>query len=365
MERLYQIALTLSDSVGAVTAHKLCTHFGSAKAAYTAPKRALLGIEGISIKTANALGKKAPLIRAERELEFIEKHKIQVFYRGDPTYPRRLNRCDDAPLLLYYKGNADLNADKMISIVGTRNATNYGRSVCKDLIGQLAGHSPVIISGMAYGIDSYAHQNALDNGLFTVGVLGHGLDRIYPQSHRRLAEKMLENGGLLTEFTSQTEPERHNFPMRNRIIAGLADLVLVVEAPKKGGALITASMAHDYDRDVFAVPGSVYQEFSEGCNHLIKTLKASPVTSATDIAYLMNWSEPTGSPILRHTAPLTEEEKYIYRFLLEAGAKSSAVISEKSGLDMSRLSLILLQMELKGLLTKLPGNIYAVKGNVS
>lgn len=363
MEKIYQIALALSEGVGPATGRKLYEHFGSAKAAYTASKAELMEIEGISVRTVKAIGKKAPMLRAEKEMEFILNQGIQVLFWGDPSYPRRLKHCHDAPLILFYKGNADLTANKLVSIVGTRNATNYGRSVCKDLIAGLKAYNPLIISGMAYGIDSYAHQGALDNGLATIGVLGHGLDQIYPQSHTRLANKMLENGGLLTEFISQTQPERHNFPQRNRIIAGIADVLIVVEAPQKGGALITASIANTYNRDVCAVPGNIYQEYSTGCNNLIKNHKAFPVTSAADIAYVMCWDQTAPTRLPKRTIPTSEEENYLYDILLENGARSIESIAEMSGMPISKLSLILLQMELKDLLIKLPGNIYATKGN--
>lgn len=362
MENLYRIALTLLPGVGPRIGRKLLEYFGSATAIFTASKRDLQGLPEIPVNVANVIGKKTPLIRAERELEFVTDQKVNLFFLTDPSYPKRLRRCEDAPLLLYYWGNADLDAAKIVSVIGTRNATNYGRSVCNDLLKAIRPYAPVIVSGMAYGIDSYAHQGALNNELPTIGVLGHGLDRMYPQAHIRLAEKMLENGGLLTEFPSQTPPERQNFPMRNRIIAGIADVVVVVEAPNKGGSLITASIANTYHRDVGAVPGNIYQEFSEGCNHLIKTHRAFPITSAADIAYQMNWEIPTSPTINTPDMQITEEERYILAFLREHGAQSIQSISESSGLTLSRLPLTLLQMELKKMITKLPGNRYTIKG---
>ena len=283
MSLLHKIALSCITGVGSVLARNLVSYCGSPEDVFSAKRKHLRKVPGIGPKTVELIENHRAFERAEKELAFINKYNIQALFLTDETYPKRLKNCFDAPVMLYFKGNADLNSGKVISVVGTRSSTDYGRDICRTLLAGLKVHNPLIVSGLAYGIDFLAHKEALKNSLSTVGIMAHGLDRIYPSPHRPLAEKMVASGGLLTEFVSGTAPDRENFPKRNRIIAGLADVVIVVEANIKGGALITAELANSYDRDVFAFPGRITDEYSSGCNHLIKTHRANLITKLADL----------------------------------------------------------------------------------
>lgn len=361
MSLLHQIALTKINGVGPVIARHLLDHFQEAEAIFTASSKELMAVPGIGSRLAAAILEKQLLRDAENELRFIEKHRIQVLFWNETHYPKRLRECPDAPLLLYYKGNTDLNAPRIISVVGTRNATLYGKSICSEFIKDLQPYRVSVISGLAYGIDSLAHRNALAHGLPTVGVLGHGLDRIYPSANRELAARMLEQGGLLTEFPSGTNPDKQNFPMRNRIIAGLADVTIVVEAAVKGGALITAEIANTYNRDVCAFPGNLNQEFSSGCNYLIKTNRAHLITGAKDLAYLMNWEvdeirhQPKQLPLL---VSLDIVEQQVYNAIHSAGQIAVDELSRQLQWPQSKLAITLLEMEIKGAIAALPGKVY-------
>ncbi|NMD16070.1 MAG: DNA-protecting protein DprA, partial [Bacteroidales bacterium] len=271
MSLLYEIALTLIPGVGDINGKKLVNYCGSAEAVFKEKKSALMRIPGIGEYTANAILNTKPFDRAQQEIEFIKKYKVNVFYYKDKNYPLRLRNCEDAPILIYYKGTESLNPPLSLSIVGTRRATDYGKWYIDKLMEALSSYSVVIISGLAFGIDTAAHRSALEHGLPTIAILGHGLDRIYPSQNRQLAKKILDHGGLLTDFPSQTKPDRENFPKRNRIIAGLCDALLVIETGIKGGSLITADIANSYNRDVFALPGRFGDQMSEGCNWLIRT----------------------------------------------------------------------------------------------
>jgi len=283
-----------------------------------------------------------------------------LFFR-DKDYPFRLKNCYDSPVLLYWKGNADLNTAKIIGIVGTRKATDYGKNICYKLVSGLADQQVLIVSGLAYGIDSCAHRAAIESGLPTVGVLGHGLDRIYPGFNRVLAEKMMKQGGLLTDFPSGTNPDRENFPKRNRIIAGLCDGIIVVEAGRKGGALITADIANSYNRDVFAVPGRIGDPWSEGSNFLIKANKAALIQSAEDVRYLMGWDIPPGlQPVQQRKIfiEMTPEEEALVKILTESGKLGVDEICIRAGISMSRVSAALLNLEFEGVVRSLPGKLY-------
>ena len=288
---LYQIGISLIPGIGVVNAKKLIAYCGDAEAVFKASKKSLMKIPGMGSALANNVLNQTVLHRAEEEIKFIFQYNIKPLYYKDEAYPQRLLNCYDHPIMLYYKGNADLNEKRILAVVGTRRATTYGQNRCEEIIKGLAKKEVLVISGLAYGIDSCAHRKALYNKLPTVGVLGHGLDKLYPAQNRKLAENMLETGGLLTEYISKTIPDRENFPKRNRIVAGMSDAVLVVESDKRGGALITAEMGNSYNRDVFALPGKVGDRFSRGCNFLIKTNKAFLTESATDIAYIMGWED--------------------------------------------------------------------------
>lgn len=362
MSKLLQIALTKIDGVGPRTARQLLAHCGSVEEIFASSKKQLLSIPGIGFSIADAILSKSCLQAAEQELSFVEKHRISVIWIENENYPYRLKECEDAPILFFYKGIMEWNDRPVVSVVGTRNATGYGRKLCEELIGGLKDVGPLIVSGLAYGIDICAHRTALKYELPTIGVLGHGLDRIYPAVHREVASRMLEKGGLLTEFPSGTKPDRPNFPMRNRIIAGMADVVVVVEAAAKGGALITAEIANSYNRDVCAFPGSVDQEYSAGCNYLIKTHRAHLIRSAEDLLYLMNWTrqekKQEGKQLNLLPPNLSKDEQKVYSFLKENEQATVDEIAIYCDWPQSKLAMILLEMEMNDLIISLPGKVY-------
>lgn len=357
-----KIALTLIPGVGNVTAKTLVSYCGSVEGIFKEKKRRLEKIPDIGPKTAAAIADHTVFEDADEELSFIKKFKVTPLFYLDKNFPERLKNCSDSPVLLFYKGNADLNKSKIIAIVGSRNATDYGKETTEKLVEDLKSLNVTIVSGLAYGIDICAHKSALKNGLETVGVLGHGLDTLYPALHRNVALMMMEQGGLLTEFLTKTKPDQENFPKRNRIVAGISDAVVVIEAAKKGGALITAEIANSYNRDVFAVPGKLTDTFSEGCNHLIKTNKAVLIESAEDIKYIMGWEEKTSKKNLKKQRQLfielNDEEKKLIGLLDHAGKLDIDSICSQSLLPVSKVSAILLNLEFKGVLKSLPGKMY-------
>ncbi|MCX6279120.1 MAG: DNA-processing protein DprA [Bacteroidetes bacterium] len=360
---LYQIGLTLIPGVGDILGRKLVLICGSAEAVFREPRRYLKKMPRIGDLLAQAVANKEILLRAEKEIAFVERYKISTRYFQDKDYPQRLKHCYDSPVLLFFKGTADLNAPRTIGIVGTRNATEYGKRVTHDLIAGLVHQQVLVVSGLAYGIDSCAHRVSIDQGLNTIGVLGHGLDTVYPWLNRTLAEKMLLQGGLLTEFFSGTKPDRMNFPKRNRIIAGLCDALIVVEAGKKGGALITADIANSYNRDVFAIPGRINDPFSEGANYLIRTNRASLVQKAEDIEYLMGWKENfEGQKVVQRRIflEMTPEEEKLVEFLQEHKQAGIDEICIQSGITMSKASSSLLNLEFEGIVKCLPGKVYTL-----
>jgi len=323
--------------------------------------------EILSREIVTQINSQGVLKRAEQEIEFILKNKILTTYFTDRDYPYRLKECPDSPIMIYSKGPCSLNDGKFVGIVGTRNATETGKENCKKLISDLARVLPntVIVSGLAYGIDICAHKMALESGLPTIGVIGHGLDRMYPEVHRPVAVKMVQDGALLTEYLSQTNPDKQNFVQRNRIIAGLCDAIVVVESGIKGGALITAEIANEYNRDVFAFPGRVTDEWSAGCNALIKNNKASLIESSDDILRFMNWEKQnsTKAPNVQTALflDLSDEEKEIITTLRQnpdgIQFNELAIQLEK---PISKTSSLLLDMEFKGLVKCLPGNVYRI-----
>jgi DNA processing protein len=360
MSLIHKIALTFVKGVGHVTAKNLLGHFGSAEAIFKASKNQLMQVPGIGESTAAQLRSKEPFSQAEEQLKFLEKHRIEVLFFLDDNFPRRLRDCFDAPILLYYKGSADLNHPRIVSIVGTRKATPYGKMLCRQLAEVLKPYQVLIISGLAYGIDVAAHHESLNQQIPTIGVLGHGLDRLYPHLHKRIAQEMVRCGGLLTEFPLNTIPDKENFPKRNRIIAGLADVTIVVEATAKGGALITAELANSYNRDVFAFPGRTLDECSQGCNFLIKTNRAGLLNHAKDLIYYMGWDDAPDGPLAQQLilpVGLSAEELTIIEVLQTAPALIDE-IALKTGLLQSKLAIHLLNLEMQGLLTTLPGKVY-------
>ena len=357
----FQIALTLIPGVGDINGKKLINHCGGVEAIFKEKKHNLLKIPGIGEYVANSIHNHEIFDKVDKELLFIEKYNIKPLFYLDKAYPSRLKNCIDGPLLMYYMGNADLNKPKVISIVGTRKATEYGKDITKKLVNDIASEDVLVVSGLAYGIDTYSHKAAVEANIATVGVLAHGLDMLYPALNKPLAEKMLKNGGLLTEFRSNTNPDRENFPKRNRIIAGMADAVIVVEAARHGGALITAEIANTYNKDVFAVPGTLTESFSEGCNHLIKTNKAVLIESAEDLIYLMSWEKTEGAKKnvqQKLFIEFTPDEKIIYDLIFE---KNTIAIDEIIGLcnlPSSKVATALLNMEFNSIIKCFPGKIY-------
>lgn len=360
MSLIYQLALTQVPGIGAVGAKALLTHFGTSEAVFKATPKEITHVNGIGPVTANNIRQFKDFSRIEAEMKFIEKHGIKVLFIKDEAYPRRLAQCYDAPVLLFYKGNTNLNTSKIISVVGTRSATPYGKAMCEELLSGLQPHRPLIVSGLAYGIDAMVHKASLMYNLPTIGVLAHGLDRIYPATHRKMAAQMLEEGGLLTEFMSQTNPDRENFPKRNRIIAGMADATIVVEAHLKGGALITAELANNYNRDVFAFPGRVHDEQSNGCNYLIKTNRANLITRPEDLEYLMGWNRDKDPKVKKIQMPidLDPDEQSIFQYLQVAKIAGIDQLMLALTFPQSKLSVLLLEMEMKGLIIVLPGKQY-------
>jgi DNA processing protein len=357
----YEVALACIPGIGGITSRALLTHFGTAEAVFEAKQHHLISVPGVGTKTAEAILKKEGFDAAEREIQFIERYQIKPLFFTDDDYPRRLKHCSDAPLLLYFKGHADLNNAKVISIVGTRNATGYGKELCQQLVSDLKRHNVLVVSGLAYGIDIIAHKACLKENIPTVGVLGHGLDRIYPQIHRTYAEKMLENGGLITDFPSGTNPDRENFPKRNRLIAGMADATIVVEANIKGGALITAEIANSYNRDVFAFPGRVNDEFSAGCNYLIKTNRANLITGIKDLEYILDWTDNTQKKEYQQTSlkiNLSEDAKKVTDILGERGLTGVDELALVTKSPQSKLAMTILGLEMQGIIIALPGKMY-------
>ncbi len=357
----YQIALTLVPNIGDIHAKALVNHFGNAGDIFKAKKKDLEQIEGIGWVKAKSIKDFKDLSIAEDEISFIEKYKITPLFISDKNYPQRLLNCYDSPIMLYYKGIAELNASKIVAIVGTRNNNDYGKSVCEKLVEDLAGENILVVSGLAFGIDSIAHKTALKNNLKTIGVLAHGLDRIYPSQNKSLAKAMIEQGGLLTDFRSKTNPDRQNFPKRNRIVAGISDAIVVIETGIKGGSLITAELGNGYNKDVFAIPGRITDTKNEGCNYLIKNNKAGLITSANDLLENMGWKEykkPSAKKQRELFIELTNDEKIIVTILQQNEQIHIDELYIKTALSSSAVASALLTLEMQNVVTSLPGKIY-------
>lgn len=358
---LYQLALTMIPNVGEVHAKALALHFGSAEAVFKTPLHQLEMMDGIGTVRAKSIKKFHDFSSCEAEISFIEKYKIQAFFITDDDYPQRLLNCYDSPTLLFYRGNSALNKKNIISIVGTRNNTEYGRELCQQFIEDLKAENIIIVSGLAYGIDSIAHKAAVKNKIATVAVMAHGMDRIYPPANKQLAKQITENGGLLTEFRIGSNPDRQNFPKRNRIVAGMADAVVVIESGIKGGSLITAELGNSYNRDVFAFPGRVSDSRSEGCNYLVKNNKASLITGAKDFLEQMNWvpiQDKNKKKQRELFVELSADEKKLTEVLQEKEQVAIDELYAKTGLSSSSVAAALLMLEMQGLVTSLPGKMY-------
>ncbi|AWA29174.1 DNA-protecting protein DprA [Flavobacterium magnum] len=356
----YLLALQKVDGIGEINAKKLLSHFGTAQAIFSEKPQKLQKIDRIGSVTAAKLQDKSVFKKAEAELRFIESSGISATAFTDDDYPEKLRHCPDAPIVLFSKGHIDLKRKRVISIVGTREITAYGRDFCRELIAALAPLDPVIVSGFAYGVDITAHLAAVENKLQTVAILAHGLNQIYPKAHKKYLSAVMDNGGFMTEFWSSSNPIREQFLQRNRIVAGISEATIVIESAEKGGSLVTAAIANDYHRDVFAVPGRVSDKYSQGCNNLIKTQKANMLTSAADLVYMLNWDlqQPVKSVQKQLFIALDPEEQRVYDFLNKTGKELLDTIALECAVPVFRLSGILLNMELKGAVRPLPGKLF-------
>jgi DNA processing protein len=360
-ELLNQLALTLVPNIGDVQAKILINHFGDASSIFKTKKTLLEKIEGIGEVRAKSIKEFNDFHLAEHELKFVEKYNIKTLFLTDGDYPKRLLNCYDSPTLLFYKGNANLNASKVLAVVGTRSYTDYGKQFTEKLVKDLSEQNILIISGLAHGIDAIAHKAALKNALPTVGVVGHGLDKVYPSENTNLAKDMVKDGGgILSEFFSGTKPDKHNFPLRNRVVAGLSDATVVIETNIKGGSMITAKLADAYNRDVFAVPGRTTDKTSSGCNHLIKYNKAILLTDADELLEVLGWTEKKKEKKQQKELfiELSAEEKQIVQLLQEKETVHIDEINLRSGLSSSSAAAAILNLELQNVVASLPGKMY-------
>lgn len=362
-ELIAALRLQAIPNIGAIKAKKLIAYCGSAQNVFERTTD-LSKIKGIGRQMLAQLHEQSYLELAKKELNYIQDKAIGYWYYRDANYPKLLQHCADAPILLFYNGNIDLNHKKVISIVGTRNMTKYGASFCESLISDLAPLNPVIISGFAYGVDIKAQRCAMDFGLQTIGCLAHGLNQIYPKQHAKYAKNVLQNGGFITEFWSSSSPERENFLKRNRIIAGISEATVVIESKEKGGSLVTADLAHGYHREVFACPGRATDIHSLGCNALIKHQKAHMITSAADLVYQLGWNLETQPDNGGRQHQLFEEldatEKQVYGYLQSNGKQILDSVALECKLPIFRASSILLNMEMKGVIRPLPGKLFEI-----
>lgn len=363
-ELRHRLALHFLPGIGPVLSRALISYCGSIENIFNIKKSHLEKIPGIGRERAALIQKKDLYEKAEKEILFMKKYGVKSLFYLDKEYPSRLKNCDDAPLMLFYKGTADLNSERMVAIVGTRFITAYGKDITNILIEELVKFKVVIISGLAYGVDVHAHKCAVHYNIPTIGVVAHGLDRIYPAEHKSTAEKMVLNGGIITEYPSSTNPDRENFPARNRIVAGMCDAIVVIESAVKGGALITAELGNDYNRDVFAIPGRTTDHFSKGCNQLIMKNKAMLFENADHIAEIMNWdiNEKVKSKKRRNQlelfSTLNDQEKKLVEILKSNGQIAIDAIAIHADLPVSNVSATLLHLEFAGVLRSLPGKVY-------
>lgn len=360
--RLSLLALHFIDGVGDYLIKQVISYTGSAEQVFKTPKGKLMQIPGVGEVTASAILNGKPFEQAEKELLRADKESVEVVFYMDKKYPTRLKNIPDAPSILYLKGNINFENPKAVAIVGTRQATSYGKERVEEIIKDLVPHNALIVSGLAYGIDIHAHKHAVKHELSTIGIMGSGMDVIYPAAHKETAKKMFEHGGLVTENSFGTKPDAHNFPQRNRIIAGLCDALIVVEAAEKGGALITAEIANSYNKDVFAYPGGVGETYSAGCNNLIKSNKAHLLTSVKDLEYIMSWDSAKPQQKAKASVSLAEyneDEQTVLKIMIDK--KANVLIDElswKSNISVSQLAGVLLGLEFKGIVKSMPGKQY-------
>ncbi len=364
---LYLIALSMIKGIGPILAKNLVAYLGNAEAVFTEKKQNLEKIPGIGASLAQAIVGKTELLKlAEKELDFLEKNRFRAVAYTEKAYPYRLRECADAPIILYSNGNIDFNKGRFIAFVGTRNITDYGRSICETLIEDLTQQIPdaIIVSGLAYGVDITAHKAALKHQTPTIGVVAHGLDKLYPAAHTSIAAKMTTNGAIITEYMTGTEPDKPNFVQRNRIIAGMCDAVVIIESAVRGGSLLTADAANQYNREVLAIPGRVGDARSAGCNELIRQNKAALIQSASDLITAMGWqpnaNKQTIQPLL--FAELTDDEQEIITILRQHDSLQINQLTHKIQLPIERLLSLLIELEFKGYVRCLPGSVYKVVG---
>ena len=371
-ETLYMMALTQVPSLSLTNLHLLIDELASASAIYENRNNIKQVLPSASPKFLDGMGDFCNYLkRAEEELEFCRKGKIRCLGLNDEDYPQRLKDCNDAPVLLYFRGSANLNSQHIVSMVGTRQITNYGKDLCRSFVRDLKQVCPdaLVVSGLAYGVDVNCHRAALEQGLETVGVLAHGLDQIYPRHHRETAKQMVDQGGLLTEYMSNTVIDKRNFVQRNRIVAGVSDAVIVVESATKGGSLITAEIAQSYNRQVWAFPGRVFDTYSSGCNMLIFKNKASLLTNAEDFCLEMGWTDD-----VQHQKQLSEgiqqelfaddysaEEQAVLQALARDDSKQINVLAVETNIAIGELSSLLFSLEMKGAVQSLVGGRYKLR----
>lgn len=358
---IYQIALTLVPHLGPVRIRFLLDHY-TPQEIFKARKSELEKLDSIGSYVAHCIKNFNNYKEAEQEALFIDKFKITPLFINHPDYPKRLHNCYDPPAMLYYKGTANLNAAKIVSVVGTRSNTTYGQQLTEQFITDLASENIIVVSGMAYGIDVTAHKAAVKNNLATIGVLAHGLNQIYPNQHSTLAKNIIsENGGLLTEFRSSSKPDKHNFPARNRIVAGMSDATVVIETAIKGGSMITAELANGYNRDVYAFPGRTDDSFSAGCNYLIKQNKAVLLTNARELLTTMGWipiNKTTPRPQKSLFIDLSANEKSIVSLLQEKEMANIDELNIYCNISSSSIAAAILNLEMQNVIVSLPGKYY-------
>lgn len=358
------LRLQKTKAVGDILAKKLIIATGDVRQIFKEKSSTLLKINGIGTHVTNQLFDKKNEILADIELAYIEENNIATSYFLEDDFPKNLQQCIDSPILIFKDGKIDLKNERIISIVGTRNMTSYGREFCKEFIKDIKEYNPIIVSGFAYGVDICAHKAAIENELQTIAVLAHGFEQIYPKTHKKYINQVNENGGFITEFWHDENPLRENFLKRNRIVAGISPATIIIESAEKGGSLVTADIANSYDRDVFAVPGRTSDLFSKGCNHLIKDNKAAVLTSAEDVAKMLNWDLQQSKNIKAKQQQLfielNSEEQKIYDYLFKNGKQMLDVIALECQIPIYKLAPMLLQLEMKGVLKPLPGKLFEV-----
>ena len=362
-ELIAVLALQKVKGIGDIIAKKLIAHCGSAKNVFAEKRSLLEKINGIGSFTIKNLHDKQYFIRAEKEYKYISKNNIKTTYFQDDDFPNRLKHCPDGPILLFQDGNINLHNNRIISIVGSRKMTNYGRDFIKQLVEELTPYNPIIVSGFAYGVDITAQKAAIKNKLQTIAVLAHGLEQIYPKSHKKYINQVNENGGFYTEFWHDEEPLREHFLKRNRIVAGISEATIIIESAEKGGSLVTADIANSYSRDVFAVPGKTTDSLSKGCNNLIKYNKAGILTSAQDLIDALNWELNDKQPMAVQKqlfVELTNEEQKIYDYLLKNGKKYLDTIALDCQIPVYKMATLLFTMEMKGVVRPLQGKLFEV-----